>query len=103
MVFIHATRSEPMALFSFRHSVKPFSEKRTVASRAAKMGQTAAHLRYITRPKAARVVMQERLSGGTRPKTASLTKEEAQRRKGRVCERLPRRRERCWCGHLRSD
>ena len=88
MVFIHATRSEPMALFSFRHSVKTFSEKRTVASRAAKMGQTAAHLRYITRPKAARVVMQERLTGGTCPKTATLAEEEAKRRKGRVCERF---------------
>lgn len=77
-----------MALFSFRHSVKTFSEKRTVEFRAAKPGQTAAHLRYITRPKAARVVMQERLSGGTRPKTASLAEEEAQRRKGRVCERI---------------
>jgi len=77
-----------MALFSFRHSVKTFSEKRTVASRAAKMGQTAAHLRYIARPKAARVVMQERLSGGTRRKTATLTEEEAQKRKGRVCERF---------------
>ena len=88
MVFIHAPRSGPMALFSFRHSVKTFSEKRTVASRAAKLGQTAAHLRYIARPKAARVVMQERLSGGTRPKTASHAEEEAQKRKGRVCERF---------------
>ncbi|WP_155846060.1 MobA/MobL family protein [Celeribacter ethanolicus] len=77
-----------MALFSFRHSVKTFSEKRTVESRAAKPGQTAAHLRYITRPKAARVVMQERLSGDTRPMTAFLAEEEAQRRKGRVCERF---------------
>lgn len=77
-----------MALFSFRHSVKTFSEKRTVASRAAKMGQTAAHLRYIARPKAARVVMQERLSGGTRAKAASHAEEEAQKRKGRVCERF---------------
>jgi hypothetical protein len=77
-----------MTLFSFRHSVKTFSEKRTIESRAAKPGQTAAHLRYITRPKAARVVMQERLSGDTRPETASLAEEEAQKRKGRVCERL---------------
>ncbi|WP_155805608.1 MobA/MobL family protein [Phaeobacter inhibens] len=77
-----------MALFSFRHSVKTFSEKRTDETRAAKPGQTAAHLRYIARPQAARVVMQERLSGGSHPKTANLAEEEAQKRKGRVCERF---------------
>jgi len=77
-----------MALFSFRHSVKTFSERRTEESRAAEQGQTAAHLRYITRPKAARVVVQERLSGGTQARAATLAEDEAQRRKGRVCERF---------------
>lgn len=77
-----------MALFSFRHSVKTFSEKRTDEARRAKPGQTAAHLKYITRPKAARVVIQERLSGDTHAKTATMAEEEAQRRKGRVCERF---------------
>ena len=77
-----------MALFSFRHSVKTFSERRTDETRAAKLGQTAAHLRYITRPQAARLVVQERLSGGTWSETANLVEEEAQKRKGRVCERL---------------
>lgn len=77
-----------MALFSFRHSVKTFSEKRTDETRVAKLGQTAAHLRYITRPQASRVVIQERLSGNTYPETAAQAEEEAQRRKGRVCERL---------------
>lgn len=47
-----------------------------------------AHLRYITRPRAARVVIQERLSRGSLPATAALAEEEAQRRKGRVCERF---------------
>lgn len=77
-----------MALFSFRHSVKTFSEKRTDETRAAKPGQTAAHLRYIARPQAARVVMQERLSGGSHSKTAALAEAEAQKRKGRVCDRF---------------
>lgn len=77
-----------MALFSLRHSVKTFSEKRTNEARAAKEGQTAAHLRYITRPQAARVVIQERLAGGTRCKTAALAEQEAKKRKGRVCERF---------------
>lgn len=77
-----------MALFSFRHSVKTFSEKRTDEGRAAKLGQTAAHLRYITRPRAARVVIEERLSGATHTETARLAEDEARRRKGRVCERF---------------
>lgn len=77
-----------MALFSFRHSVKTFSEKRTDDSRAAVLGQTAAHLRYITRPQAARVVMQERLPGRSRVEAAHKAENEAQRRKGRVCERF---------------
>ncbi|MEP2890448.1 MobA/MobL family protein [Tateyamaria sp.] len=57
-------------------------------TRAAKLGQTMAHIRYITRPQAARVVMQKRLSGGTWAKTANFAEDEAQRRKGRVCERF---------------
>jgi hypothetical protein len=77
-----------MALFSFRHSVKTFSARRTVASRAAKAGQTAAHLRYITRPSAARVVLHERLEGGTRWTAAFRAEQDAVRRKGRVCERF---------------
>jgi hypothetical protein len=77
-----------MALFSFRHSVKTYSEKRVDESRAAQPGQTAAHLRYITRPQAARVVLKERLSLGTYHATAALAEEEARRRKGRVCERF---------------
>lgn len=77
-----------MALFSFRHSVKSFSEKRTDETRAAKSGQTAAHLRYITRPQAARVVVRERLSSSTLQEVANLAEEDAQKRKGRVCERF---------------
>lgn len=77
-----------MALFSFRHSAKTFSTKRTNEARAAKLGQTASHLRYITRPKAARVVIEERLSRDTHFETASIAEEEAQQRKGRVCERF---------------
>ena len=77
-----------MALFSFRHSVKTFSEKRTDESRAAKVGQTAAHLRYITRPQAARTVLRQRLKGSTDAATAQEVEEAAQRRKGRACERF---------------
>ncbi|MEP0455804.1 MAG: hypothetical protein ABJD57_23355, partial [Roseibium sp.] len=77
-----------MALFSFRHSVKTFSEKRVDESRAAKVGQTAAHLRYIARPKAARVVLRERLTGPTDAATAQEAEVAAQRGKGRVCERF---------------
>ena len=77
-----------MALFSFRHTVKTFSEKRTDEARVARVGQTAAHLRYICRPQAARVVLRERLSGGSNSTAARAAEEEAQRRKGRVCERF---------------
>jgi len=77
-----------MALFSLRHSVKTFSEKRTDVSREATLGQTGAHLRYITRPQATRVVLQMRLSDGSRHRTAAKAEDEAQRRKGRVCERF---------------
>ena len=77
-----------MALFSFRHSVKTFSEKRTDDSRVAKVGQTAAHLRYITRPQVARTVLCERLTSQTGPETAIDAEDAAQQRKGRVCERF---------------
>lgn len=77
-----------MALYSFRHSVKTFSEKRTAEVRAAKHGQTAAHLRYITRPQAARSVLRERLREATDMSTAAAAEKEAATRKGRVCERF---------------
>ena len=77
-----------MALFSFRHSVRTFSEKRTAEARAAKHGQTAAHLRYITRPQAARTVLRERLSEPTDARVAQAAEREAATRKGRVCERF---------------
>lgn len=77
-----------MALYSFRHSVKTFSEKRTAEVRAAKHGQTAAHLRYITRPQAARSVLRERLHEATDTRTAAAAEKEAATRKGRVCERF---------------
>ena len=79
---------DTMALFSFRHSVKTFSEKRVAEGRAAKVGQTAAHLRYITRPTAAREVMRERLFGSSDATTAQQAEDAAQKRKGRVCERF---------------
>ncbi len=88
MVFIPATLREEMALFSFRHSVKTFSEKRRDDARAAELGQTAAHLRYITRPQAARVVLQERLPGRSQVEAARISEKEAQKRRGRVCERF---------------
>lgn len=77
-----------MALFSFRHSVKTFSAKRTSESRQARYGQTAAHLRYITRRRAASAVLRERLSDLTDSETARQAELSAERRKGRVCERL---------------
>lgn len=77
-----------MALFSFRHSVRTFSEKRIAEARAAKHGQTAAHLRYITRPKAARSVIRERLAEPTDARLAQAAEREAATRKGRVCERF---------------
>ena len=77
-----------MALFSFRHSVKTFSDKRSAEARAAKRGQTAAHLKYITRPQAARVVLRERLAFPTDAQVASAAEREAEARKGRVCERF---------------
>lgn len=76
-----------MALFSFRHSVRTFSEKRTEEARAAELGQTAAHLRYITRSQAARVVIRERVAE-TDAETAAEAERSALARKGRVCERF---------------
>lgn len=63
--FYPPLQNHGMALFSFRHLVKTFSDKRSAASRAAKHGQTAAHLKYVTRPKAARVVIRARLANPT--------------------------------------
>ena len=77
-----------MAIFSFRHSVKTFSDKRRMDTRAAELGQTASHLRYITRPSAARVVLQERLADGSRAAAARKAEIEARKRRGRVCERF---------------
>jgi hypothetical protein len=77
-----------MALFSFKHSVKTFSDKRSGEARAARHGQTAAHLRYITRPKAARVVFRERLAYPKDAQVAGAAEREAETRKGRVCERF---------------
>lgn len=77
-----------MALFSFRHSVKTFSEKRSDEGRAAEVGQTIAHLRYITRPKAAREVLRQRLTRPSDAATAQEAEDVAQLRKGRVCERF---------------
>lgn len=54
----------------------------------AKVGQTVAHLSYITRPKAARIVLRKRLVGATDRETAKVAEDEAQKRKGRVCERF---------------
>ena len=77
-----------MALFSFRHSVKTFSDKRSAEARAAKRGQTAAHLKYITRPQAARVIIRARLTHSTDALIAAAAESEAETRKGRVCERF---------------
>ncbi|RGP36868.1 MobA/MobL family protein [Pseudotabrizicola alkalilacus] len=77
-----------MALFSFRHSVKTFSDKRSAEARAAKHGQTAAHLKYITRPQAARAIIRTRLAYPTDALVAVAAEREAETRKGRVCERF---------------
>lgn len=76
-----------MALFSFRHSTKTFSAKREGAAREAKPGQMAAHLRYITRPKAARVILRRRVETTDRH-TAKTAEDRAEKRKGRVAERF---------------
>ena len=77
-----------MALFSFRHSTRTFATKRRDGAREARMGQTAAHLRYIARPSAARVVEAERLPGATFAEAARAAEQAAQKRKGRVAERF---------------
>lgn len=77
-----------MALFSFRHTVKTFSLKREKNAREAFVGQTAAHLRYIARPKAARTVIRERVCSERNIEVAKAAEDEAQRKKGRVCERF---------------
>lgn len=77
-----------MALFSFRHSVKTFSPKCESASRIAQTGQTAAHLRYITRPAAAGAVIRQRLDHTTDTRQAQAAEQAAQGRRGRVCERF---------------
>ncbi|SDW37783.1 MobA/MobL family protein [Litoreibacter albidus] len=77
-----------MALFSFRHSVKTFSPKCETKGRVAKAGQTAAHLRYITRPSAARKVLRARFGRDTDQQHASSAEQNALKRKGRACERF---------------
>ena len=86
--FIHHRPKLLMALFSFRHSVKTFSEKREREGRKAEVGQTAGHLRYITRPKAASVIVRERVCSDKNIEVAKAVEDEAQRKKGRVCERF---------------
>jgi len=76
-----------MALFSFRHSVKTFSPKCRSDSRKAKFGQTAAHLKYITRKSAARVVFSARLPDGAQF-AARNAEAAAKKKNGRVCERF---------------
>ena len=77
-----------MALFSFRHTVKTFSDKSSADTRQARHGQTAAHLKYITRQQAARVVIRMRLSHQNDDEVAIAAEQEAETRRGRVCERL---------------
>lgn len=77
-----------MALFSFRHSVKTFSPKCESADRVAREGQTASHLRYITREAAARVVLRERLDHLDDTEQARSAERAAMKRRGRVCERF---------------
>ena len=77
-----------MALFSFRHSVKTFSPRCRSESRKAKRGQTAAHLKYITRKSAAREVISVRIGMPSSTTRAAAAEVEAEKRKGRVCERF---------------
>jgi hypothetical protein len=77
-----------MALFSFRHSVKTFSTKARHEKRVAKPGQTLAHLRYISRPSAAREVLMARISEDNISKAAEYAEELALKSSGRVCERF---------------
>lgn len=76
-----------MALFSFRHSTRTFSPKRTSNERAAEHGQTAAHLAYITRSSAANVVLRARVAG-TDTEAARAAEHAAEKRGGRVAERF---------------
>jgi len=76
-----------MAIFSLRHTVKTFSPKRSANERAAQYGQTAAHLRYITRPAAARVVLRARVEGCDQ-EAAVRAEQTAEKRGGRVAERF---------------
>lgn len=75
-----------MALFSFRHSVRTFSPKRAKNERAAERGQTLAHLRYIARPSAARVVVRARVADDA--EIARAAEKAAEKRGGRVAERF---------------
>ena len=77
-----------MALFSFSHSVKTFSLKREKNDREAFVGQTAGHLRYITRPKATSLVIRERVCSERNIEVAKAADDAAQQKKGRVCERF---------------
>lgn len=78
--------TEIMALFSFRHSVRTFSPKRSKNERAAEHGQTLAHLRYVTRPNAARMVLRARVADD--PEAARTAEQAAEKRGGRVAERF---------------
>lgn len=77
-----------MALFSFRHSVKTFSPKCVDPKRIAISGQTAAHLRYITRPSAASTLLRRRMPAPTDHESGYEAETAAQKRRGRVCERF---------------
>lgn len=55
--------------------------------REAKPGQMVAHLNYITRQKAARIVIRRRVGTNDR-RTAKTAEDSAQKRKGRVAERF---------------
>jgi hypothetical protein len=77
-----------MDLFSFRHSVPTFSDRRKADARQAMQGQTEAHLRYITRNAAARVVIRERIAHASLAAIGRQAEAVAQKRKGRVCERF---------------
>jgi len=77
-----------MALFSFRHTVKTFSLKREKNAREAFVGQTAGHLRYITRPRATSVVIRQRVCSNVNVVVGKAAEDAAQRKKGRVCERF---------------
>lgn len=67
--------------------MKTFSPKCASNARAAIPGQTAAHLRYVTRPAAARVVIRQRL-GEDNGTTAREAEGAAKKRGGRVAERF---------------